>query len=141
MSGTELSEEDLDRTLEHHRLWISGDSGGERADLSGTNLQGRILIGLQLPAARFYRADLKGADLSGSDLRWANFVEADLSWADLSGSDLRGCDFRRADLRDANFEGSDMRAALLQGADYDGATCSMRQRQQWEGEVRYPNEE
>ena len=64
---------ELEKILELHAKWLNGEEGGERANLSHT-------------------------DLSGADLREANLSHADLSPADLSDADLRGADFRGADL-------------------------------------------
>ena len=64
----------LDEIIEKHKLWISGEEGGERAYLR--------------------KADLSGADLSGADLREADLREAYLSVADLSEAYLSGADLR-----------------------------------------------
>ena len=64
---------DIQKILELHKKWLSGDPNGERADLHGADLRG---------------ADLHGADLRGADLRYAN----------LYGANLRGADLRYADV-------------------------------------------
>ena len=68
-----ITKEELEVFLRKHKLWLRGEEGGERADLSGADL---------------YRADLSGADLSGADLYRANLSGANLYRADLSGADL-----------------------------------------------------
>ena len=84
--------EKLQEILAAHKLWLSGEGGGSRANLRW--------------------ADLSGADLSGANLRWANLSEADLSGADLSRANLSGANLSRANLRWA-----DLRWANLSGAD------------------------
>ena len=69
----------LAEVLRLHRLWLAGDTGGERAILTNANLKGANLRG----------ANLQGADLRGADLRYADLREADLRDADLRGADLR----------------------------------------------------
>ncbi len=67
--------EQLKKILEAHRKWVEPEGKeGERADLSGANLQG---------------ANLRGANLQEADLRWANLQEADLWRASLQGAYLR----------------------------------------------------
>ena len=58
-----MSREEIKEILERHKKWLSGEEGGEKADLS--------------------RADLSGADLSRADLS-----RADIRWADLRGADI-----------------------------------------------------
>jgi hypothetical protein len=55
-----MNTEQLQHTLEQHKLWLRGE-GGQRADL--------------------YRANLREADLSEADLSEADLSEADLSEA------------------------------------------------------------
>ena len=72
----------LDRVLEFHRLWLAGE-GGERADLSGSNLRDANLSGAYL-----YRANLQAADLTNAVFPRANLRSADLRSADLTGAFL-----------------------------------------------------
>ena len=95
---------EIKKVIEKHAIWLRGESGGERANLSG--------------------ADLSGADLSGADLRRANLSGANLSGADLSGADLCGANLRRADLSGANLSGADLRRANMSGANLSGANMS-----------------
>ena len=69
-----FTENELQEILRKHELWINGE-GGERADLSNTDLSG---------------ADLSNTDLRGADLRWANLSGAYLDGANLSGANLIG---------------------------------------------------
>ena len=61
--------------LNKHKKWLNREDGGERANLSGSNLCG---------------ADLRDANLSGSNLSDADLRGADLSYANLRDADLRG---------------------------------------------------
>ena len=49
-----ITQDELDSILKKHALWIGGELGGFRADLSWSNLSG---------------CDLRGCDLSGCNLR------------------------------------------------------------------------
>ena len=104
--------EKLQEILAAHKLWLSDEGGGSRADLSGADLS----------RADLSRADLSGADLSGADLRWAdlrwaNLSRANLSRADLRWADLSGADLSRADLRWANLSRANLSRADLSGAE------------------------
>ena len=129
----------LKEILEKHKMWLNGEEGGEKANLSGAdlrgadlyraNLRGASLRGASLRRANLSGADLRGADLREADLRGANLICADLNgaylrWADLSGADLRGSDISKADLRGANLRGSDISGADLRGVYFRDANLS-----------------
>jgi uncharacterized protein YjbI with pentapeptide repeats len=61
-----MTKDEIEAVLQKHRLWLSGDAGGECANLT--------------------KADLRGADLRGADLRGAYLRGADLTKADLRGA-------------------------------------------------------
>ena len=88
--------EELKDILEQHKLWLSDNTKGKRADL-------------------------RSADLSSADLSWANLRSADLSWANLRSADLRSADLRSADLRWADLRSADLRWANLSSADLSWA--------------------
>ena len=102
-----ITNDELAEILNKHKMWLNGEVGGIRADLSGANLY----------EANLYEADLYGADLSGANLSWANLRWADLSGADLRGANLSGADLYGADLRGADLHGANLRWADLSGAD------------------------
>ena len=85
----------LKEVLDLHKKWLSGDSEGVRAILSGATLSGATLRGATLSGA-----DLHLADLREADLREANLIESNLSGATLSGADLYLADLSEADLRE-----------------------------------------
>ena len=92
--------EELKVILDKHSLWVSGNDGGERANLRGANLRGSDLWGIDLRGA-----NLRGANLWEANLWEANLREANLREADLWGANLRGANLREADLRGANLWG------------------------------------
>src|SRR5580704_2874852 len=78
---TTISVLELAEILDQHRIWVeSAGESGNKADLSGVNLQG----------AQLQRANLAGADLSMANLRGANLIQADLHDTNLLGAELRG---------------------------------------------------
>lgn len=97
-----MTPEQLKEVLRLHALWLSGDVGGKRADLSGANLGG---------------ADLTGVILSGANLACAGLSDTKLCVADLSKANLIGATLRGADMRDADLRGADMRAVDMTAAD------------------------
>ena len=66
-----MKQEELQKILEAHKIWINSEDDGVRADLRGANLRG----------ADLRRADLSEADLSDADLRGANLRGADLDFS------------------------------------------------------------
>ena len=71
-------------------------------DLHGWSLEGLNLVGKKMPAA----------DLSDAVLRNARFVGADFRWATLRRSDLRGSTFAYANLSDTNLREARLGRAL-----------------------------
>ena len=88
-----MQKKQLKGVLEKHKMWLAGEEGGERADLTGAVLR---------------RADLRGAVLRGADLRDADLRRAVLRGADLTGAGLRDADLTGADLRDADLRRADL---------------------------------
>lgn len=78
-----MNQEELNKKLELHKLYLEDDSQGEKADLHGANLH--------------------GANLHGADLRWADLRNAGLRKADLRKADLRNADLRKADIDFSGF--------------------------------------
>ncbi|MBR1528665.1 MAG: pentapeptide repeat-containing protein [Oscillospiraceae bacterium] len=92
------TDEELKEILRKHELWLKGEAGGERANLSSANLRSADLRFADLSYADLRSADLRSADLSYADLRSANLSSANLRFADLSFADLRSANLRFADL-------------------------------------------
>jgi hypothetical protein len=106
----------------------------ERADLTGTVLDGFTLWGQNLRGAKLSGcsadhvllsgADLREASMTGASLRVASLAGADLTGARLYRSDLRGADLTGAIAQGTSFEDAILRGALLEGADLTGADLS-----------------
>ena len=121
-----VSKDELTEILKKHEMWLYGEVGGIRADLSNvdlrrvnlhlTNLAIADLSGANLNLANLSRADLTGANLCGADLTEANLTGTDLSGIDLTYADLRSADLRRANLILANLCNANLRGADLYGA-------------------------
>ncbi len=79
---------ELKNALEKHGKWLTGEAGGERANLRGADLSG----------AKLSEADLRWADLRCANLRGADLSGANLSGANLSGAYLSGADLRETDI-------------------------------------------
>ncbi len=73
-----MMNEELQKRLELHELWISDSYDGVYADFRSSNLQ--------------------YADLQGADLRYSDFRNADLRYANLRDTNLRYADLRNARL-------------------------------------------
>jgi len=108
-----ITPDELKEYLRKHKLWVCGEDGGERADLSCADLRN-----VDLSCANLSYADLRGADLRGAKLSCAN-----LSYADLRGADLRNADLRNADLRDVDLRGADLSYADLRAVKYNELTA------------------
>ena len=80
-----ITSDELHEIIRKHNLWLQGEDGGERANLSRAILREAILSGANLS-----RAILREADLSRAILRVADLRVADLSRANLRGAILSG---------------------------------------------------
>lgn len=129
-----MEQKELDNILKLHRMWLYGENGGQRAnlskaDLSYTNLSDVILSKANLNNADLRFADLNGADLNNADLSYANLNNADLSNvnlnnANLSDSSLNNTDLNNADLSDTNLRYADLSYANLNNANLSDAVLS-----------------
>jgi uncharacterized protein YjbI with pentapeptide repeats len=106
--------------------WGGWKSIGQTLDLSGADLAGGRLNGLDLSDF-----DLRGADLHGAEAARLNLRNADLRGANLRAVKFEGVELFGADLRNANLQGADLsgvKAGLLPlqlaGTDLTGAVLS-----------------
>ncbi len=74
--------------LRLHEMWLRGEYGGVRADLSDADLTRSDLTGADLSDADLTRSDLTGSDLTGADLTGSDLTGASLTGANLSGANL-----------------------------------------------------
>ena len=98
-----ISKDELNEILRKHEMWIYGEVGGIRADLSNTDLSRA-----NLHLANLAMADLSGANLSLANLSGATLYKANLWLADLRWADLRMTNFRLANLSGADFYKADL---------------------------------
>ena len=103
-----ITQQELDKILTDHKLWLASPTTGKRANLSCVNLSGTDLR----------RADLFWADLSHANLSGANLTDADLSWADLLHANLSGANLTDADLRGANLSGANLNEAIIKNTKF-----------------------
>ena len=90
-----MKQDELDKILDAHKLWLSDDPKGEKANLHWANLRRADLRGTDLRRADLSEANLRRADLSGANLSEANLRWANLRWADLRGADLHSTNVLR----------------------------------------------
>ncbi|HXP96393.1 MAG TPA: pentapeptide repeat-containing protein [Telmatospirillum sp.] len=128
----ETSGPSVEDILAAHALWVQGGGqGGQRANLTGRDLCGLMLVEAVLTSVILRRADLSGSDFSGAELHGADlrdtellgckFVGADLAVARLRHAKLRGCLFAQACLKGADLAGADLSGAKMGDADLTGA--------------------
>ena len=113
-----ISQEELNKILESHELWLRGE-GGIQADLSNVDLSYS-----NLRCADLKDANLSNADLRGANLRCADLTHADLTYADLTYADLKYANLRYVDLKYANLSHADLRYTDLTHADLTYANLS-----------------
>ena len=106
-----ISKDELAEILKKHEMWIYGEVGGIRADLSNTDLSRA-----NLHLANLAMADLSGANLSLANLSGATLYKANLWLADLRWADLRMTNFRLANLSGADFYKADLHKTDLHWA-------------------------
>jgi len=85
-------------------------------DLSGANLQGFSLNGLDFQEANLANAEMQGAQLSNAELQRANLQNAELQFANLKGAQLQG-----AKLNNAKIQGAYIRQTGMQETDLSSA--------------------
>ena len=66
----------LAEILRLHGMWLRGEAGGARANLTYANLTYANLTGADLTGANLTRANLTDADLTGANLTDANLTDA-----------------------------------------------------------------
>jgi len=113
-----LSDDELKQVLETHRLFVkSKGEEGERFVLKGrglpdpgslawTDLTGADLSGSVLEGMDFSCSWMENADLSGSSFKGSFFDTTTLSGADCRGCDFSGCTMEGCDTFNARFEGA-----------------------------------
>lgn len=119
-----LSREALESVLAEHRAFVATHRG-RRAnltfhDLSGLDLRGRKLGGINLTGSCLRGTLLSGADLTDGNLFGADLSEADMTEASLVGADLRGVLLRDAKLARCNLTRADLREGVLLTAGREG---------------------
>ena len=114
-----MDAENLAEIVRSHRLWLRGEEGGKRANLTRANLAGANLAGADLAGADLTHAYLAGAYLAG-----ANLTRAYLAGANLAGANLAGANLTGANLAGANLAGANPTRAYLAGADLRGANLA-----------------
>jgi uncharacterized protein YjbI with pentapeptide repeats len=126
----------FDEKLASHAEWVeSHGRTGQRADLSGAQLEASDLISVNLRLADMHDANLRASDLLLADLRDACLVRADLEEACLVGANLEGANLEGASLETAmglvprQFAGANLRDALLDPhlMEFDAVTAFARE--------------
>ena len=97
-----MKKKEIQELLKNHKLWLSGDGDGRRADLTCADLTCADLTGANLTGANLTYANLTGANLTDADLTYANLTGANLTGANLTGANLTDADLTCADLTGAN---------------------------------------
>jgi hypothetical protein len=107
---------DIKNILHKHKLYLSGDEGGQCANFNGSHMSGVNLRGVNLEGAGF-----RGTNLWNSSLRDANLHGADLRGTSLRGTNMRFTDLGDARLNNADLSNADLLGANLLFADLSGA--------------------
>jgi uncharacterized protein YjbI with pentapeptide repeats len=126
----------FDEKLASHAEWVESHGRmGQRADLSGAELEASDLISVNLRLADLHDANLRASDLLLADLRDACLVRADMEEACLVGANLEGANLEGASLETAmglvprQFAGANLRDALLAPhlMEFDAVTAFARE--------------
>jgi len=96
-----MTQEEVNKVIQLHDLWLEKREGGKRADFRGVKLWGVDLGGAYLEeaclvGANLWAAKLQGARLGKTDLRGANLVDTDLRGVSLEKANLGGAYLRGA---------------------------------------------
>ena len=112
----------LEEILNKHKKWLNGEIGGEKADLSNTDLRHVDLRGINLTSVNLRSADLSYASLSCTDLSYADLIDTDLFHVDLSCTNLSNANLNRADLSATNFNNANLKYTSLKDIKYNECT-------------------
>ena len=93
-----MDQKELEIILAKHRIWLLGEPGGERANLSGANLSGANLVGTNLKETNLAGANMAGADMEGTDMEGANLKETNLRRTNMVGAYLERANLEGADI-------------------------------------------
>ncbi len=104
-----VMQHELNEALEHHSMFLRGQTGGKRAMLKYKD---------------FSNLDFHNHDLSHADFTGSMFVNSDLSLGIYKCACFFACDLRNADLSHSDLTRSDLRGAYLAGANLSGADLS-----------------
>ena len=116
------------------RRYKAGERCFSKVDLTGENLEGIYIIGVDLKGAILRKtnlshgailsSDLTGADLSEANLSYASLVCSNLSRANLSHTKLIETDLSSADLSFSILGGVDMSSAIFYETKMEGIESS-----------------
>lgn len=131
-----ITKDELNEILELHELWLLGEEGGKKADLSCTDLSGLNLSHMNLSGidfscailrnTRLYYSNLSNANLAGVNARGASFHHSNLSNTNLFEANLYDALMNSVDLSNSfmynvNLHGADLHGANLSNADLSHA--------------------
>ena len=78
-----MTQQELDKLIELHLLWLKNDSSGKKLNLTRKDLS----------ELDFSSNNLCLSSLTACDIRYANFEGCNLSYCDFSNSNLMGSNF------------------------------------------------
>lgn len=90
-----ITQKELDIVLEKHRLWLERKDGGERADLSYTDLSYLDFLEANLKFANFRHSNLKHVWLLGTNLEAANLLDTNLEEAFICNTNLNNIGYNK----------------------------------------------
>jgi uncharacterized protein YjbI with pentapeptide repeats len=129
-----IPEEAARRDAVLRRLREGGNSPPQETDLSGMNLRGEDLSGLNLSRCDFSGADLSQANLAKTNLSFSRLVGANMQQAQLDeceflGADLSGANLNECSAKRTGFGGATLTGATLFHGNLEGASLSKAQLQ------------
>ena len=103
-----MTQEELNKILDKHEKWLNDEEGGERADLSGKDVQG-----LDFSFRNLKRAYMAGTNMEGADMIRANMIGAEMTGANMTRANMIGVNLTEADMTRANMTGTNMAGANI----------------------------
>ena len=122
----DLAPSDIDLTGANLQGMNLGGLDFTKATLSRAQLQGAFLFQAQMKGAFLTEAQMQGAHLSEAQLQGAFLFQAQMKGASLTEAQMKGVDLWEAQLQgaflfQAQMQGADLSEAQMQGADLRGA--------------------
>lgn len=117
-----INQEQLDKILDEHKLWLKDNDNAVKAnlsnlDLSNLDFKGRDLRCISFQGANLTNCNFSCCNLANTDFSWSILKGAKLNFANLFNSQCCNADFEDAKMQGTNLEQANLSFANLTNVD------------------------